>query len=256
MKDWEVGDSVPLLTRDSCQIWWARITDIQPWHYDLLNETERERANLFHHSHDQARFIIGCVISRLVLGVQIQMLPYQVPIDRTCSNCKLPHGRPQLPNGMPHFSVSHSGEIVGVAFTASTPVGFDVEQLKPKLDVATMSEGVLTDLEFAQIKKLTIEEQVKGFLIYWTRKESLLKATGEGLTIQPSNVSVSSPASSPQLLLFKNKPELVESTSMIDLYPETDYVAALSILSKDVKEIRQFHAKQLLDKNQNMTVSY
>ena len=95
----------------------GKISDLQSWHYNLLNDIEREKANSYHHSADRARFIIGCVISRLVLGKILSMSPVQVPIDRMCSVCKVQHGRPQLPEGMPQLSVSHSGEWVVVAFT-------------------------------------------------------------------------------------------------------------------------------------------
>ena len=108
-----------------------------------------------------------------------------------CSVCKLQHGRPQLPEGMPQLSVSHSGEWVVVAFTKSAPVGIDVEQMNPSIDVMKMAEGVLTDIEIAQVMKLPNEQKIEGFLTYWTRKEAVLKATGEGLMIPPVHITVS-----------------------------------------------------------------
>ena len=71
----KVVDSIPTLNENDCQIWWARISDLQSWHYNLLNDIEREKANSYHHSADRARFIIGCVISRLVLGKILSMSP-------------------------------------------------------------------------------------------------------------------------------------------------------------------------------------
>ena len=78
----KVVDSIPILNENDCQIWWGKISDLQSWHYNLLNDVEREKANSYHHSADRARFIIGCVISRLVLGKILSMSPVQVPIDR------------------------------------------------------------------------------------------------------------------------------------------------------------------------------
>ncbi len=167
----KVVDSIPTLNENDCQIWWARISDLQSWHYNLLNDVEQEKANSYHHSADRARFIIGCVISRLVLGKILSMSPVQVPIDRLCPVCKLQHGRPQLPEGMPQLSVSHSGEWVVVAFTKSASVGVDVEQMNPNVDVMKMAEGVLTDIEIAQVMKLPNEQRLEGFLTYWTRKK-------------------------------------------------------------------------------------
>ncbi len=38
----KVVDSIPTLNENDCQIWWARISDLQSWHYNLLNDIERE----------------------------------------------------------------------------------------------------------------------------------------------------------------------------------------------------------------------
>ncbi|MGR3778286.1 4'-phosphopantetheinyl transferase Sfp [Bacillus paramycoides] len=240
-------DSVPTLNENGCQIWWARISDLQSWHYNLLNDVEREKANSYHHSADHTRFIIGCVISRLVLGKILSMSPVQVPIDRMCPVCKLQHGRPQLPEGMPQLSVSHSGEWVVVAFTKSAPVGVDVEQMNPNVDVMKMAEGVLTDIEIAQVMKLPDEQRLEGFLTYWTRKEAVLKATGEGLLIPTVHITVSAPSDPPKLLVFKDKQELVENTIIEDVRPCVDYMAAIAIFSKEVTEIMQLDAVSLLN---------
>ncbi|KOS28409.1 4'-phosphopantetheinyl transferase [Bacillus anthracis] len=242
----KVVDSIPTLNENDCQIWWGRISDLQSWHYNLLNDVEREKANSYHHSADRARFIIGCVISRLVLGKILSMSPVQVPIDRMCPVCKLQHGRPQLPEGMPQLSVSHSGEWVVVAFTKFAPVGVDVEQMNPNVDVMKMAEDVLTEIEKAQAMKLPNEKKIEDFLTDCTKKEELLKATGEGLMISPVDITISAPNDSPNLLVFKDRQELVENTVMRDLRPSVDYMASIAISSKEVTEITQLDAVALL----------
>ncbi len=40
----KVVDSIPILNENDCQIWWGRISDLQSWHYNLLNDVEREKS--------------------------------------------------------------------------------------------------------------------------------------------------------------------------------------------------------------------
>lgn len=148
---------------------------------------------------------------------------------------------------MPQLSVSHSGEWVVVAFTKSAPVGIDVEQMNPNVDVMKMAEGVLTDIEIAQVMKLPNEQKIEGFLTYWTRKEAVLKATGEGLMIPPVHITVSAPNDPPNLLVFKDRQELLNNTMMEDVKPSLDYRASVAIFSKEVTEITQLDAAALLN---------
>ena len=109
-----------------------------------------------------------------------------------------------------------------------------------------LAEGVLTDIEKAQVMKLPNEQKIEGFLTYWTRKEAVLKATGEGLMISPVDITISAPNDSPNLLVFKDRQELVENTVMRDLRPSVDYMASIAISSKEVTEITQLDAVALL----------
>ncbi len=60
----------------------------------------------------------------------------------------------------------------------------------------------------------------------------MLKATGEGLMIPPVDITISAPNDSPNLLVFKDRQELVENTVMRDLRPSVDYMASIAIFSK------------------------
>ena len=75
-----------------------------------------------------------------------------------------------------HFSLSHSGNVALCALS-DQPVGADVEvprKISPSLIAYTMN-----DLEQEQINASA--NPVMKFLYFWTRKEALLKLTGEGI---------------------------------------------------------------------------
>jgi 4'-phosphopantetheinyl transferase len=91
--------------------------------------------------------------------------------------------KPYIP-GAPCFNISHSGEMVVVAFD-SNPVGIDIEALE-YIDISSL------------IKELAIEEQehiraagscYRTFLRIWSRKEAYLKATGPGIVNGLSHIN-------------------------------------------------------------------
>ena len=88
------------------------------------------------------------------------------------------HGKPVL-RGHPglHFSLSHSGNAVLCALDRR-PVGADIEMIRRK-----NLEHLLP--VFSETERALIEHAVSPetcFTRLWTRKESYLKLTGEGLT--------------------------------------------------------------------------
>ena len=88
------------------------------------------------------------------------------------------HGKPVLRDdpGL-HFSLSHSGNAVLCALDCH-PVGADIEMIRRKNLEYLLS--VFSDPEQASIARADSPETC--FTRLWTRKESYLKLTGEGLT--------------------------------------------------------------------------
>jgi 4'-phosphopantetheinyl transferase len=71
-----------------------------------------------------------------------------------------------------HFNVSHSEDLIAVA-VSKRPVGVDIEILRDvNLEIAE---------RFFSKKETRTTQTSRDFLYVWTRKEALLKKTGEGL---------------------------------------------------------------------------
>jgi 4'-phosphopantetheinyl transferase len=131
-------------------------------------------------------------------------------------------------------SISHSGQRVGVA-TAPEPVGLDVELIAP-IAVEEMASHVLGPGEQA--------EDLAEFYTYWTRKESAVKATGDGLRAGLDRVLVS-PADQPaRLIAYESRPGLV--ATMRDLCPGSGYAGALTVLAGEPWQVREHDATDLL----------
>jgi 4'-phosphopantetheinyl transferase len=78
------------------------------------------------------------------------------------------------------LSVTHSGDLVGIA-VADRPVGLDVEKVDLGVDVDAVARVALTDAEMRELSGYDGVAKARAFTTYWTRKEAVVKATGQGL---------------------------------------------------------------------------
>ena len=217
-------------------VWWARRQDAQPGHAGLLDETERRRWDAYRREADRDRFLVGCALAKTVLAGYVGRRPADVRFDRTCRRCGEPHGKPALRGGLEH-SVSHSGDLVAVA-VAGAPVGVDVEQADGRArplggdgDPEALARLVLADDERAALAATEPSGRARAFLVAWTRKEAVTKATGDGLGVPFTEVVVSAAGSAPRLVAWPY-PIAPESVTLLDLDVEPGYVAALAVIGR------------------------
>lgn len=214
--------------RSSVEVWWAGLEQFDENLANQLDAVERVRLAAFANDVDRRRFTIGAALLRTAVGKRLDVEPTAINVDRTCSRCGAGHGKPLLPGTALHVSVTHSGALVGVAVSTIAQVGLDVEQH--------------TDLAYEQLVPLVLADgepnprSRREFLRYWTRKESVVKATGDGLMTDLTTVAVTGPAESAALLSYAGT-EL--PASMADLNPLPDHLAALTILAAGGVEITE-----------------
>lgn len=86
------------------------------------------------------------------------------------------------------FNLSHAGGYAAVVF-AETAVGVDLEQVhRAKLSVA---ERFFTKKEYTNLLRIeNAAEQKRAFARMWTRKESYIKAQGEGMHLSLADFCV------------------------------------------------------------------
>jgi 4'-phosphopantetheinyl transferase len=98
-----------------------------------------------------------------------------------------PYGRPSLNRGDCHFSLSHSGDWVALS-VGEQRHGLDVEKNRSKAVPSSLAAKVLTKEELNYFDRCGSDDSV--FITLWTFKESLIKATGEGLARPLTSFSV------------------------------------------------------------------
>jgi 4'-phosphopantetheinyl transferase len=223
-----------VLAEDECVVWWSDPRGAGAKYVELLDDIEKERLKGLRFAADQARFLTAAALLRMVVALETGVTAREVHVDRSCPRCHRGHGRPRLPTLDLHVSVTHSADRVAVALTRLAPVGVDVELIDHR-DISHLAAYVLAADERA--------ENVADFYRYWTRKESVVKATGDGIVVGLPNVRVSRPSEGPRLLSYPGCPKL--QAAMRDLTPGDNYVAALAVLSADPVTVREHLVRDL-----------
>lgn len=85
------------------------------------------------------------------------------------------------------FNISHSGNFAAAAFSDKS-VGIDIEDRKRRADTEHLAKRFFSEFERALIDRAKNSNEV--FFKLWTRKESLLKSDGCGITVTLSEVDV------------------------------------------------------------------
>jgi 4'-phosphopantetheinyl transferase len=161
----------------SCDVWCAAISSQRPWHDELLNDVETERAGRYQRPEDRARFVVGVALTRALVGAALGIDPVAVALDRICPQCGQPHGRPVVLNsaqGTPalSLSISHSGEWVVLAIAWGIGVGADIEQVAERTDNEALAARFFTEQEQNAIAAYPV--WADGFYRLWTAKDSAL----------------------------------------------------------------------------------
>jgi 4'-phosphopantetheinyl transferase len=138
----------------------------------LLIPAEMTRAGKYKQQKDNHRFIISRAAQRIILSRYLQMPPNQ--LEFVLGDNKKPYLMSN--NGtILHYNLSHAGGWIVLAI-ARLPVGADVEFVDPEFPFQDILEDNFSEEEVDYIGTLP-----ERFFTLWTRKEAILKATGQGL---------------------------------------------------------------------------
>lgn len=147
-------------------------------HWDVLDEPELARAARLLVERDRVRFVNRRAFVRRILGRYLGIEPSNVRIRSSRG------GRPELEavDGV-FFNASHSDGGVALAVTSQQHVGVDIERLRRIDDALELARGLFTAGEVDWLRGVAEPDRSRAFLTLWTRKESVVKAAGEGLSM-------------------------------------------------------------------------
>lgn len=142
--------------------------------FATLSAAERQRHAAYRQRADQERFLTARVALRRLLGHWLGQPPAAVTLEVVSG------GKPRCPDG-PEFNLSHSGDLILLAFHGGGEVGVDVERARPDLDWRPIARRVFPAALTAALEQLPPRERDGAFLRAWCRLEARLKVRGEGL---------------------------------------------------------------------------
>ena len=90
----------------------------------------------------------------------------------------------------PAFNLSHSGDHGLVALGGHGRLGIDVEVRLPRRHLSAIARRVLGPVEQAALERTEGEAERRLFHRFWTLKEALIKASGEGFALDPAGFEV------------------------------------------------------------------
>jgi 4'-phosphopantetheinyl transferase len=141
---------------------------------DLLNDDELQRAGKYHQQKDTDRFIISRAAQRIILSRYQNVAPKHLQFY--LSDNKKPY-LVSNQGGNLHYNLSHSVDCILLA-VADTPVGIDVEFIDHNFPYNDILAENFSEDEIAYVRESGLAD---SFFTLWTRKEAILKATGQGL---------------------------------------------------------------------------
>jgi 4'-phosphopantetheinyl transferase len=199
-----------------------------------LSDDERERAAQFKFENLRHRYVAGRGLLRDLLSRYVNADP--VAVELTYSD----HGKPSLASQFAgagiHFNLAHSDDLALFAFTRAGAVGVDVEWIRPVKDMEELVARFFSPRESELFRELAAADRPAAFFNLWTRKEAMLKATGEGLTGSLSRIEVSFlPGESARVIRIAGDPAAAAEWSLRELSPAEGFVGAVAVRCKNLR---------------------
>ncbi|MES2446538.1 MAG: 4'-phosphopantetheinyl transferase superfamily protein [Bacteroidota bacterium] len=183
---------------------------IEAIYKDFLTEREILKSNRFTHKKDRDSYIVRKYMTRKILSSFLNMPQNEIQYDKAANKKPIVQGL--------EFNVSHSNGLILIA-VCSSPVGIDVELMKKDFSFTSLLADCFHPNETILIKNS--QDQLTCFYGLWTRKEAILKATGEGLIEELPEINCL-----PNQITRKN-----ETFNLLSFLVEKHYVASIAVSS-------------------------
>lgn len=191
---------------------------------DFLSPDEIERASKYKFERDRRVFITARSALRRLLGKYLGIDPTKIGFFYNS------YGKPNIiQDKQLNFNVSHSEKNIVIAFAKGLGIGVDIEKIKNDFDPMELAENFFSQEEIKALSNHEEESRYRAFYRCWTRKESFIKALGQGLSYPLDSFAVSLDNDhTAQFLKIDGIPDPKKSWQLLSFIPAEGYIAALS----------------------------
>ncbi|GLW98858.1 thioesterase domain-containing protein [Microtetraspora sp. NBRC 16547] len=168
------------LAADEVHVWLANLEELPEMcvAVDELSPREAARAARFRQE-DHRRWFVG-------RSVLLRRLLREYGIEPGVGELRTRPGGKPCTGTQPTYSLGQSGGLVLIALATGREVGADLERLRPLANEQAFFEGSLDERERDEFAALPEELRLHSALRTRTAKEAVLKATGDGLRVDPA----------------------------------------------------------------------
>lgn len=208
----------------------------------ILDETEQQRAGRFHFEHHRIRFVTCRGWLRLLLSVYTGQHPGEIRLTSGV------YGKPRLNETPPNtglvFNISHAAERMAFVIGHNCMLGVDIEQTRKLTHLEAMVDRICSETEKATWRKIPGDRRLDYFFSLWVRKEAIIKAHGQGISLGMQDCELAADLDNSVSL-----PEAcgnVQDWTLFDLNYAEDYKGAIAVNKPHSSLARQALPEQWL----------
>ena len=215
----------PTLESGRIDIWSCESESLharQAHYFALLSQEEKQRAQRFKFDIHRNQFIAFHGFMRTVLADYLKISPQDIVYSK--GEKGKPYIDMPLKNISPiQFNLSHTQNVALLAVTHDKEVGIDIEHIDRKTDWKGISQRFFRESEQNALFSLKESQQEHAFYSLWTRKEAYMKVLGTGLSLSPTEFTLTVPPDAPALIEHHDqKIKACNTVQFIDIsLPET-----------------------------------
>jgi len=173
---WKNNELDYKLNIDEIHVWRIRVSehfsDLFKEHRTILNKHDLDKASRFYWEEDFKSFLTGRIVLRILLGRYLNIAADKIEFDLTTNKPAI------VPADLAKYNLSYSGDYILISISL-LETGIDVEKVSSKFDYKDILTSCFTSQETDSVQR--DKSSRRSFYTHWTRKEALLKYTGQGI---------------------------------------------------------------------------